>query len=83
MNQQADVKEELPVNRASVLLERAKDLSLAGGNSSIEQERMIRDLYKAISYIPDQIPHYMFLGKLYKQASVSYTHLTLPTICSV
>ena len=68
MNQQADVKEELPVNRANVLLERAKDLSLAGGNSSIEQERMIRDLYKAISYIPDQIPHYMFLGKLYRQA---------------
>jgi tetratricopeptide (TPR) repeat protein len=47
---------------------RAKDLSLAGGSTSIEQERILRDIYKAISFHPDQVPHYMFLGKLYRQA---------------
>jgi tetratricopeptide (TPR) repeat protein len=64
----APVSEELPGQRAAAFLERAKDLSLAGGSTSIEQERILRDIYKAISFHPDQVPHYMFLGKIYRQA---------------
>jgi hypothetical protein len=59
----APVSEELPGQRAAAFLERAKDLSLAGGSTSIEQERILRDIYKAISFHPDQVPHYMFLGE--------------------
>lgn len=60
--------EELPSQRSAFFFERAKDLSLAGGSSSIEQERILRDLFKAVSFLPDHIAHYMFLGKLFRQA---------------
>lgn len=60
--------EELPSQKAAAFIERAKDLSLAGGVSSIEQERILRDIYKAIALVPDQVAHYMFLGKVYRQA---------------
>jgi len=60
--------EDLPNQRAAVFFERAKDLNLAGGTSSIEQERILRDLFKAVSFQPDHIPHYMFLGKVFRQA---------------
>ena len=59
---------DLPNHRAQVFFDRAKDLNLAGGTSSIEQERILRDLFKAVSLQPDHIPHYMFLGKVFRQA---------------
>lgn len=59
---------DLPNQRAQVFFDRAKDLNLAGGTSSIEQERILRDLFKAVSLQPDHIPHYMFLGKVFRQA---------------
>jgi tetratricopeptide (TPR) repeat protein len=62
------VTDELPSQRAASFFERAKDLHLAGACTSIEQERMLRDLYKAVSFMPDQISHYMFLGKIYRLA---------------
>jgi tetratricopeptide (TPR) repeat protein len=62
------VTDELPSQRAASFFERAKDLHLSGACTSIEQERMLRDLYKAVSFHPDQISHYMFLGKIYRLA---------------
>ena len=69
MNPQlAPPPEDMPSNRSALFFERAKDLNLAGGTSSIEQERILRDLFKAASFLPDHIPHYMFLGKVFRQA---------------
>jgi tetratricopeptide (TPR) repeat protein len=63
-----DGKGDLPAHRAAFFYDRAKDLSLTGACSSLEQERMLRDLQKAISFYADQISHYMFLGKLFRQS---------------
>jgi len=63
---QGDGEEETPKQRSFRFFERAKQLSLAGSQTSIEQERILKDLYKAISFTPNQINHYLFLGKLYR-----------------
>lgn len=59
---------DLPIERAARHFENSKQLSMAGNGSSLEAERIIKEVFKAASYIPSvNILHYLFLGKLYKQ----------------
>ena len=60
--------DERPEVRANRCYERAKHIALVGGGSSIELERTLRDVLKALSLQADQVPYYLFLAKIYKNA---------------
>lgn len=57
---------ELPADRAEKFFEHAKQLSIVGENSSLEVERILRNVYKAVSFVPDDFRHYMFLAKMFR-----------------
>jgi tetratricopeptide (TPR) repeat protein len=56
----------LPLDRATVYFERAKQLSLFSSGTSLELERLLREIYKALSYENEEIKFYLLLGKIYK-----------------
>jgi tetratricopeptide (TPR) repeat protein len=56
----------LPLDRATVYFERAKQLSLFSSGTSLELERLLREIYKALSYENEEVKFYLLLGKIYK-----------------
>ncbi|KAJ1408994.1 hypothetical protein B484DRAFT_456195 [Ochromonadaceae sp. CCMP2298] len=64
----SDAEAELPKDRAARFFERSKQLSLVGSSSSIETERILKDIYRAMSFNPNQVNHYLFLGKIYQHS---------------
>lgn len=55
--------------RSVFYFERAKLLSSSGSGLSIELERILIDTFRAVALVPNQVHHYMFLGKIYKRAA--------------
>lgn len=56
----------MPKERATVYFERGRQLSLITSGSSIETERILVYLYKALTFDNEHIPTYMLLGKTYR-----------------
>lgn len=56
-----------PEDRSSLYYERAKHLSVISSNTSVELERQLREMYKALSYQSEDVKLYLLLGKIYKQ----------------
>lgn len=56
-----------PIDRANLYYERAKQLSLLSSGTSLELERQLKEIYKAISFYNDENKFYMLLAKIYKQ----------------
>lgn len=56
----------LPTDRAKIYFERAKQLSLFSSGTSLELERLLREIYKALSYETDDIKFYLLLAKVYR-----------------
>ncbi|RYH19952.1 hypothetical protein EON65_25150 [archaeon] len=54
-------------DRTALYYERAKQLNLLSSGTSVELERQLREVYKALSYQNEQVRLYMLLGKIYKQ----------------
>lgn len=58
--------DDLPVDRARFYSERAKHLALISSGTSIESERMLKEIKKAISFVPNDPKDYLFLAKIYR-----------------
>lgn len=59
---------DLPQDRAEKHFDQAKKLSSVGKGTSLEAERVIREIYKAESYLQSHdVSHFLFLGKMYRQ----------------
>eukprot|EP01039_Chlorochromonas_danica_P010226 gene10226-11320_t len=57
-----------PEDRSTLYYERAKQLSLLSSMpNSMELERQLREVYKALSYQSEDIRLFLLLGKIYKQ----------------
>jgi tetratricopeptide (TPR) repeat protein len=56
----------LPIDRAGLYFDRARQLSLFCCGSSLELERLLREIYKALSYDNEEVKFYLLLGKIYK-----------------
>lgn len=56
----------LPLDRATLYFERARQLSLFSSGTSLELERLLREIYKALSYENAETKFYLLLGKIYK-----------------
>ena len=59
----------LPSELSDLFYSRALKLYTDGYDTSIELERMIKELSKASSFLPDQFQHYLLDGNIYKKAS--------------
>lgn len=59
---------ELPHEKSAFYFQRAKRLFADGSRSSIELERVIRDITRASTFVPNEKNHYLFMAKVYKYA---------------
>ena len=59
-------EELLPIDRAVVYFERAKQLSIFSSGTSLELERLLREIFKALSYNNKEPIFFLLLGKIYK-----------------
>lgn len=62
------INNNLPSEKAAVYFDRARTLSLVTSGSSIELERQLKEVYRALSFGSDEVAYYMFLGKFYRQS---------------
>jgi hypothetical protein len=62
------VKRQMPSDRAAYYIEISRQLSLVGANTSLELEKILKDIHKAISFVNDECHYYMFLGKVFRTA---------------
>jgi tetratricopeptide (TPR) repeat protein len=62
-----EVSDVSPAGQAKFYYDRAKKLYLDGSGKSSELERILRDLYRASSHVPDDTRHYVFVAKVFKR----------------
>lgn len=55
------------VNRAYRCFDKAKRLALISTGTSLEMERILREIYKAMSFDSDQVPFHLTLAKVFRQ----------------
>ena len=58
-------KLELPVERAEFHYERARRLLTVGAGTSLELERVIKEVFKAFAFVPDNPKYFLLLAKVF------------------
>jgi tetratricopeptide (TPR) repeat protein len=54
-------------DRANEFYERAKQLALLSSGSSIEMERILKEIYRALSFESEEILYHLLAGRIYRQ----------------
>ena len=58
----------LPTEKSALHYERARKLLRDGLRSSIELERVLKEIGRAVAFQPKQVKHYILFGEAFKQA---------------